>query len=68
MTSKEIFYRDMNALADAINAKAGLTGKKTLTELKQVVESLVVVQNNRNVETTENNTEEESTESVENRR
>ena len=41
-TSKEIFETKMNALADAINEKAGTTGKKDLDELKDAVDGISV--------------------------
>ena len=41
-TNKEIFEQKMNALADAINTKAGLTGKKNLDDLKDAVDGISV--------------------------
>ncbi len=39
-TSKETFNTKMNALADAINAKAGTTGAKDLDGMKSAVEAI----------------------------
>ena len=39
-TSKELYDAAMNELADAINTKAGTTGKKTIPQLKTAVDSI----------------------------
>lgn len=39
-TNKEIFNAKMNALADAINSKAGTTGAKNLDGMKTAVDSI----------------------------
>ena len=41
-TAQETFITNMNALANAINTKAGDTGAKTITELKTAVDSIAL--------------------------
>lgn len=52
MTSRETYIANMNALADAINTRAGLTGKKTILEMKQAVEGIIVPAGNKQITTT----------------
>ena len=52
MTSKQKYMNDMNALADAINLRAGQTGKKTIVELKNIVNGIVIPTGNKNITTT----------------
>lgn len=41
-TNKEIYFDEMNALADSINTKAGLSGRKDISELKDAVDGITV--------------------------
>jgi len=50
-TNKTIFETKMNALADSINTKAGLTGKKDLDEMKDAVDGIVVPSGNQDITT-----------------
>ena len=63
MTSKQKFYNDMNDLADAINALAGTTGKKTIVQLIAIVQGLTPQTRsatvNENIEEMQNKTTEE---------
>jgi len=45
MTNEEEFKALLTALADAINEKAGTTGKHTLEELIEIVEGIEVATN-----------------------
>ena len=58
MTSKQKYMNDMNALADAINALAGTTGKKTIAQLVAIVQGLIPQSRNVPVDVNEGSSEE----------